>query len=239
MTAWRYEAGDGTAVLAIVDHASNHVPEGIDLAIDASLLETHIGWDIGAEALAKALGFPVFASTISRLVVDFNREAEDSGIVPLTSDGVAIHGNHGDPAVRIDTYWRPYHAALAQRIALDRPHLLLSVHSFTPTLATRPDERRPWEIGILYNRDDRAARIAIELLATAGVVVGDQLPYSGKLLNATLNRHGEGTGTPYLGLEVRQDLIGDEAGIAKWASLLRPVVLACLDALRMGGKATS
>ena len=46
-----------------------------------------------------------------------------------------------------------------------------------------------------------------------------------------MNRHGEGTGTPYLGLEVRQDLIGDGAGVAKWAAVLRPVITACLDAL--------
>lgn len=86
---------------------------------------------------------------------------------------------------------------------------------------------------MLYNQDDRAARIALPLLAAAGVVTGDQLPYSGKLLNATMNRHGEATGTPYLGLEVRQDLIGDDVGVARWANKLRPVIEHVLDALTL------
>jgi predicted N-formylglutamate amidohydrolase len=112
-------------------------------------------------------------------------------------------------------------------IAAHQPKLLISLHSFTPQLVTRPEEERPWEVGILYNRDDRAARIAIPLLEGAGVIVGDQLPYSGKLLNATMNRHGEGTGTAYLGIEMRQDLIAEAAGVAKWADILVPVIEEC------------
>ena len=105
--------------------------------------------------------------------------------------------------------------------------MLLSLHSFTPRLSTRADEDRPWEIGILYNNDDRAARIAIPALELQGVVVGDQLPYSGKLLNATMNRHGEGNGIPYLGIEMRQDLIGDASGVSRWLDVIAPVVQSC------------
>jgi predicted N-formylglutamate amidohydrolase len=101
---------------------------------------------------------------------------------------------------------------------------LISLHSFTPQLATKPEEERPWEIGILYNQDDRAARIAIPLLEAADVRVGDQEPYSGKLLNATMNRHGEDTGTAYLGVEMRQDLIGTPEGVAKWCAVLAPMI---------------
>ena len=43
------------------------------------------------------------------------------------------------------------------------------------------------------------------------MIVGDQLPYSGKLLNATMNRHAESNGIPYVGIEMRQDLVGDAA----------------------------
>ena len=64
-------------------------------------------------------------------------------------------------------------------------------------------------------------------MSSKGVIVGDQLPYSGKILNATMNRHGEGTGTPYLGIEVRQDLIESAAGVAKWARILLPVIEKC------------
>ncbi len=75
-------------------------------------------------------------------------------------------------------------------------------------------------MGVLYNEDDRAARIAIPLLEAEGLCVGDQLPYSGRLLNATMNRHAEADGRPYLGIEVRQDLIGHPDGQAEWAERL-------------------
>jgi predicted N-formylglutamate amidohydrolase len=230
MTSWRFTPGAGN-VLIIVDHASNHVPDGIDLGINAALLEKHIAWDIGSAALADVLGFHMFLATVSRLVIDFNRESDAPEIVPLTSDGIAIPGNVGDMSPRIERFWRPYHDALEAKIAEIRPKFLVSLHSFTPTLSSRPHEARPWEIGILYNQDDRAARIALPLLEAAGIIVGDQRPYSGKLLNATMNRHGEGTGTPYLGIEVRQDLIDSAAGVTKWASILLPVIQKCAKQL--------
>ena len=100
----------------------------------------------------------------------------------------------------------------------------MSVHSFTPQLEQHDGADRPWEIGILYNRDARAARIGIELFEAAGVVTGDNQPYSGRILNATMNRHAEGNGIPYLGVEIRNDLISDPAGVAHWAQLLAGIV---------------
>ena len=76
---------------------------------------------------------------------------------------------------------------------------------------------------MLYNQDDRAARIAIPLLEAEGLIVGDQQPYSGQLLNYTMNRHAEADGRPYLGIEVRQDQIGDLAGQAVWAERLHRI----------------
>ena len=218
-------------ILTIVDHASNHVPDDIDLGLAPELLNTHIAWDIGAAALADALGYPAYKAQVSRLVVDVNREENAPGLVPTASDGHVIAGNAGDPTERIAAFYRPYHDGLAARIAHNRPKLLLSLHSFTPRLQSRPDEKRPWEVGVLYNNDERAARLAIPLLERAGIVTGDQLPYSGKLLNATMNRHGEGTGTPYIGLEVRQDLIDDAQGVSRWADKLRPIIDAVAGAL--------
>ena len=124
---------------------------------------------------------------------------------------------------RIERFYRPYHAALASLLSEAEPRLIVSLHSFTPTLKSRPEEQRPWECGVLYNADERASRLAIPLLAAHGLVVGDQQPYSGRLLNATMNLHAEAHGRPYFGLEVRQDLIADEAGQARWAGLVAEV----------------
>jgi predicted N-formylglutamate amidohydrolase len=217
-------------VLVVADHASNRVPGDIDLGIDPALLSQHVAVDIGvrevAEGLATRVGFAAFLCNASRLVCDCNRDEGALGILPLVSDGHAIPGNDLTPVqreVRLDRFFRPYHAALATQLDSVPPGLILSLHSFTPQLASDPEQQRPWQVGVLYNDDDRAARIAIPLLEAEGLIVGDQQPYSGKLLNATMNRHAEAEGRPYLGIEIRQDEIGDTAGQATWAERLAGV----------------
>ncbi len=225
--------------LLIADHASNHVPPGVDLGIAPELLNTHIAIDLGVEALGRRLCTQLpcrgIFGGVSRLVVDFNREEDAPHLIPIASDGHAIPGNMIDHAARderIEQYWRPYHSRVAEVIEQEQPKLLISLHSFTPALETQPELARPWQVGVLYNTDERAARIAIALLEAEEVIVGDQLPYSGKLLNATMNRHAEGNGIAYLGIEMRQDLISDEADIAKWAGVLLKVVRTVLEKLQ-------
>jgi predicted N-formylglutamate amidohydrolase len=214
-------------ILVVVDHASNRVPADIDLGIDPALLTQHIAVDIGVGAVAERLaaqpGFAAFLCNVSRLVCDCNRDEGAPAIIPIASDGHAIPGNeltHAQHEARLDRFFRPYHAALARQLDVVPVSLILSLHSFTPQLASNPGEKRPWQVGVLYNKDDRAARVAIPLLEAEGLVVGDQQPYSGKLLNATMNRHAEAEGRPYLGIEIRQDEIADEAGQAAWADRL-------------------
>ncbi|MDR2856403.1 MAG: N-formylglutamate amidohydrolase [Novosphingobium sp.] len=217
-------------ILVVADHASNRVPADIDLGIAPALLMQHIAVDIGvgevAGRLARLPGFAAFLCNVSRLVCDCNRDEGAGAIIPIASDGHAIPGNALTPAQResrLDRFFRPYHAALARQLDATPVSLILSLHSFTPQLADKPEEKRPWQVGVLYNEDDRAARAAIPFLAAEGLIVGDQQPYSGKLLNATMNRHAEAEGRPYLGIEIRQDEIGDEAGQAAWAERLARV----------------
>jgi predicted N-formylglutamate amidohydrolase len=214
-------------ILVVADHASNRVPDDIDLGIDPALLSQHIAVDIGvrevAELLAQRPGVAAFLCNASRLVCDCNRDEGAPAIIPIASDGHAIPGNrltHEQHEARLDRFFRPYHAALAAQLDAVPVSLILSLHSFTPQLASNPAEKRPWQVGVLYNEDDRAARLAIPLLEAEGLNVGDQEPYSGKLLNATMNRHAEAEGRAYLGLEIRQDEIGDAAGQAAWAERL-------------------
>jgi len=223
-------------ILIIADHASAHVPADIDLGIDRALLDKHIAVDIGvaevAALLARRLACTAILGGVSRLVIDLNREEDARGLIPHVSDGHAISGNEDvDVAARITRFYHPYHDAVTQHLsAMHRP-FLLSLHSFTPFLESAPDQQRPWEIGILYNEDDRAARIAIPMLEEAGLVVGDQQPYSGRLLNATMNRHAEGGGHAYLGVEMRQDIVGTAQGQQRFADLLAPVLERCLALL--------
>ncbi len=229
------DGAQNSPLLLIGDHASNHVPDDVNLGITPSLLNTHIAVDIGVAELGRMLchrlGCPGILGGVSRLVVDLNREEDAPHIIPIASDGHAIPGNaisHMDRLTRINSYWRPYHARITEKISEQKPKLLISLHSFTQKLQGDQEIERPWQVGILYNQDDRAARIAIPALAAAGVIVGDQLPYSGKLLNATMNRHGEDIGIAYLGIEMRQDLIGDAGGITHWANVLEKIIFLCV-----------
>lgn len=211
-------------ILVVSDHASNRVPEDIDLGIDPDLLNQHIAIDIGVgaigELMAQRPGIAAFQGNISRLVCDLNREVHAPAVIPIASDGHAVPGNmldHTAHMARIERFYYPYHAALAALLDEAPPALILSLHSFTPRLESHPEQLRPWQVGVLYNQDDRAARIAIPLLTAQGLTVGDNQPYSGKVLNYTMDRHAEAEGRPYLGIELRQDLIGTAEGQAEWA----------------------
>mgnify|MGYP003709779761 CR=1 FL=1 len=222
-------------IIAVADHAGDAVPDEIELGIPAELMEQHIAVDIGtagiAERLARKHGIAAQIAQVSRLVIDLHRNEGDDALVVTSSDGHTIPGNIGaNIERRMALYHRPYHTALGEMIDRVRPKLLLAVHSFTPELATSTQER-PWEIGLLYNQDDRAARHAIRLFGEQGLTVGDNEPYSGKQLNATMDRHAEARGIPYLTLEIRQDQIATEAGQARWATLVADVAGRVLLAL--------
>lgn len=223
-------------ILVVADHASNRVPIDIDLGIPRRLLDDHIAIDLGvaevAQILARRPGFCSFLGNVSRLVCDFNRDKTADGLVPHHSDGHAIPGNLvAEREHRVSRFYAPYHEALTQTLETTPQALILSLHSFTPSLASRPDEQRPWQIGVLYGDDDRAARLALPLLTAHDLIVGDQQPYSGKELNATMDRHAEAEGRPYLGIEIRQDQIADAAGQGHFAAILAGVCNAVALAL--------
>ncbi|HEX4637484.1 MAG TPA: N-formylglutamate amidohydrolase [Rhizomicrobium sp.] len=223
-------AGDGPLLL-LCDHASNRLPEG-GLGLAPGLLATHIAYDIGAapvtRALAKSYGAPAFLGGWSRLLIDLNRGADDPTIVMKLSDGNIIPGNvlgaaeAQEVAQRIARYHAPYHAAIAA--VLDRigpGAVIVSLHSFTPAWKGRP---RPWEVGVLYDRDTRLPVPLMARLRHAGFTVGDNEPYSGALKGDTLYQHGTLRGLPHVLIEIRQDLIADEDAAQAFALRLKPVL---------------
>jgi predicted N-formylglutamate amidohydrolase len=229
-------------ILAVCDHASNHVPKDIELGIAPNLLSQHIAWDIGVAGVAGFLvdlsDCAAFLAANSRLVVDLNRYSDDASAIPVSSDGIDIVGNHLNTAqrtARLDRYFHPYHGRLEALLHEHPPALILSIHSFTPRLETDPMAERPWEIGVLYNEHDTAAMMAIAQLEGEGLIVGDQLPYSGKQLNATMNRHAEANDIPYVGVEIRQDLIGSAAGQERFAAILAEMAQHIVERLASEG----
>jgi predicted N-formylglutamate amidohydrolase len=198
----------------------------------------HVAWDIGAAAvtarLATSLHCRAWLAQVSRLIVDCNRPPEAS--IPERSDGLVIPANVGlapEQRARRLALHAAFHDGLAALIAQARPTLLVSVHSFTPALASAPAPR-PWPIAILWNHDDRAADLALAHLATEpdlGGPVGANEPYSGKVLNYTMDRHAEAAHIPYLGFEIRQDHITDDAGADRWAAVVHRTIHATLEGL--------
>ena len=214
-------------ILIVADHASNLVPASIDLGLSEDQLSQHIAWDIGVAAVAERLclqfGYAAFLGAVSRLVVDCNRERDSGSAIPNYSDDMHIKGNILNAAQhkeRIVNYYDPYHNALSQLLENHRPALIISLHSFTPMLSSDPLQSRPWEIGILYNEYETASHWMIKELNDAGLNVGDQQPYSGKQLNATMNRHAEGNDIPYIGIEMRQDLVTEKADIDRFVQII-------------------
>lgn len=231
-------SGSNSACLVVCEHASNRVPGGIALGVSDAVMQTHIAYDIGAaalsRALAKRLGCGAHLATVSRLVADFNRAPDCPALAPEVSDGVAIPGNVGlDEAGRAGrvALHSAYHQSLTDRIAATAPTLLVSIHSFTPALASAR-VHRPWPVGVLWNRDDRAALAGIEALRLEIAPVGVNEPYSGNELNYAMDRHGEATGIAYLGLEIRQDEISDSASVEHWAGIVERAVRHVLGTMR-------
>ncbi len=229
-----------SGLLIICDHASNRLPARYGtLGLPAHELDRHIGYDIGAEALARALAarldLPAVISRFSRLLIDPNRGIDDPTLVPALSDGTIIAGNANvdaaEKAYRIAAFYAPYHDAIDRAIdagtAAGRTPAVFSVHSFTPVWR---GIARPWHAGVLWDRDPRLARPLIDLLREdPRLIIGDNEPYSGALRNDTLFRHGTGRGLAHALIEVRQDLIADEEGVAAWTDRLEPILQKLAD----------
>lgn len=226
------------AMVLLADHATNIVPEPYGrLGLPESAFTRHIAYDIGIEALTRALsaslGVPAVLSRFSRLLIDPNRGEDDPTLVMQISDGAVIPGNYPlsetERQNRLNLFHRPYHNAVAEVIgkvtkASNRAPLVLSLHSYTPAWKNVP---RPWHAAVLWDSDFRAAGQLINRLRADGdIMVGDNEPYDGALKNDTMYWHCTRVGTPHALLEVRQDLIGDAAGVASWARRLHPVFTA-------------
>jgi predicted N-formylglutamate amidohydrolase len=162
----------------------------------------------------------------SRLLIDLNRGPDDPTIVMRLSDGAIIPGNaaadEGEFQSRIARYHAPYHAAVSELIdsALDAgvSPTLVSMHSFTPAWRSVP---RPWHVGVLWDRDPRLAKPLLAAFEAEGdLVVGDNEPYHGALEGDTMWTHGTMRNLPHALIEVRQDLIGDAAGVERMASIV-------------------
>ncbi|MEE8393032.1 MAG: N-formylglutamate amidohydrolase [Rhodospirillales bacterium] len=224
--------GGASPYIIICEHAGNAIPKRLGaLGLEAGNLERHIAYDIGAADVAGAMSGHLDATLIlqpySRLVADCNRAPDDPEFIVTLSEDVEIPGNidldDADAEARRREVFRPFHdriaAELDARRAAGRPSRIVSVHSFTPVFDGRT---RPWQVGIMYNRDRRLADVLLGLLAGQGdLCVGDNQPFQMTGDNVyTLPVHAGRRGVPGVEIEIRQDLIATRAGREAWAARL-------------------
>lgn len=224
-----------TRLILLCDHASNRIPAEYGcLGVDKRQFERHIAYDIGARSLtlglAERLKATAVLSCFSRLLIDPNRGMDDPTLIMRLSDGAVVPGNRdvdeAERARRIERFHRPYHqaihAAVAEVKAAGHVPFLVSIHSFTPVWR---GWQRPWHVGILWDRDEQAARAMIRgFLAQGDLVVGDNEPYHGALEGDTLNTHGTRAGLPHALVEIRQDLIDAKTGVDEWVERVAKVI---------------
>jgi predicted N-formylglutamate amidohydrolase len=229
--------------LLTCDHAGRRVPRKLgDLGVAAVEWDRHIAWDIGAagmaQVMAETLDAWLICQTYSRLVIDCNRPFSSPGSIAAVSERTAIPGNRdldeAAIAARRREIFLPYHQRtveeLDRRAALGRSSILVTVHSFTPVYM---EDAREWQLGVLYQRDARLAHALLQAMRADGRwQVGDNQPYAvSDATDYAIPVYGEQRGQPHVELEVRQDLIADEAGQREWGERIAGWLLAAASAI--------
>ncbi len=223
-------------ILLICEHASNHLPARYGtLGLGPDELESHIAWDPGAlgvaRELSRLLDAPLIHATVSRLVLDLNREPSAPDSIWTLSERTTIPGNidlgEEERAYRVREVYDAFHNAVDDfanaRMVQDQLGAVVSIHSFTPVYRDVP---RPWQIGLIFGHDDRYARsVEAGLKQDPALTVGMNEPYSpADRVFHTLERHAEKRGLPPLMIEIRNDLIRTQDGQASWANRLAPLL---------------
>lgn len=233
---------EGTSPFVLVcDHASHRIPAKYgDMGLTEAERLSHIAWDPGALAVSTALSdlldAPLVESTVSRLVIDANRDPAAPNLIWTLSEATHIPANENLSAeerqFRIDNYHRPYHEAvdgvLAARLQAGRETVLVCVHSFTPVFLGKA---RPWPIGLIHGRDDTFTRALQTALAEdePSLDIGWNEPYAAlNGVTLTLEKHGDGRGLPATMIEIRNDEIQTPQDVALWAERLAR----CLETAR-------
>ncbi len=226
--------GAGQRLILFCDHASNALPPAYGgLGLSRESLRCHIAYDIGAERIVRRLAALTGASAalamFSRLLIDPNRGEDDPTLVMRISDGALIPGNARigaeEVARRVDAFWRPYREACAGLIdatlAAGAVPAMIGLHSFTPHFQGRA---RPWQVGVLWDKDPRLALPLIEALRAENLVVGDNEPYDGALRGDSMYEHSTRRGLPGALIEIRQDLLETSEQCEAWAARLARIL---------------
>ena len=230
-----------TPLIVSMPHTGIDIPPDIESGLVSPwLARKDADWWVNClYDFAHSLGATVIRTAISRTVIDCNRDPSVASSIPVVSETTEVPGNRdltaSDRAARVAEIFAPYHARIAAlldaRQAAGRRTVFVAMHSFTPVFK---GESRAMQVGVLYNRDARMARIMLALLrAESDLVVGDNAPYAvSDTSDYGVPVHAERRGLAHVEIEIRQDLIAEEAGQIAWAARLARLLRTADERLR-------
>jgi predicted N-formylglutamate amidohydrolase len=223
-------------IVLVCEHASNYIPPEYEgLGLDATELQRHIAWDVGAahltRELSRRLDAPAFLGTYSRLLIDLNRPTHVPSSICVKSEATEIPGNlsisDAERARRTERIFVPFQRALGahveQRKRDGRPCVLVCVHSFTPIYL---GVNRSVHIGILFEKARNLAdAITSGLQRDPLLNVGANIPYGASPdEDYALFVYGDDLDNPAVLIEMRHDLIASAADGELWAQRLADVL---------------
>ncbi|MBK4733591.1 N-formylglutamate amidohydrolase [Noviherbaspirillum pedocola] len=227
------------AFLISCEHGGKRVPPQWRalFAPHAALLSSHRGYDKGAlrmaRELAAALDAPLFAATVSRLLIELNRSPGHPQLYSAVTRALSV-------AERRDIFehcYLPYRRAVEERIAdlvaQGRRVIHVSSHSFTPEL---DGAVRNADIGLLYDpkRHGEAAlcrrwREALGLRAPA-LRVRMNYPYAGSADGFTTWLRRRFGAEQYVGIELEINQKHASMRSGDWPALRAAVIAALREA---------
>lgn len=252
-----YSLHRGTRPLLVsLPHDGTHVPDAIAARLEpAARAVPDTDWYVARlYAFARELGASILVPTHSRYVIDLNRGEDDTSLYPGQNttglcpvrrfDGGPVYLEGAEPSpeevrARVETYWRPYHEALAgelERLRQAHGHVVLweghSIRGELPWLfAGRLPDLNLGTAGGVSCSPELGERLVLAL----GRQEGYDWVANGRFKGGHITRH---YGRPELGveavqLEIAQRCYMDEADFA-WdearASRLQPVLRSLLEA---------
>lgn len=229
-----------SGLVFVCEHASAVLPPSAgDLGLSPEALSSHIAWDPGALEIARRLSTSLNGLLVhqrfSRLIYDCNRPPESPAAMPEKSEIYTIPGNLNlSPAeryARTAALYVPFHDRIAHEIARiagegGKP-VIVTVHTFTPVYFGKP---REVEIGILHDTDSRLADAMLEAAAGGPYRVERNSPYGPEDgVTHTLRLHALPQGFANVMIEVRNDLVRDDAGLKAISTYLADLISAGLQ----------
>ncbi len=227
---------DATGIVLVCDHAGRHLPEALrSRAPTGEQMLTHAAYDIGAEQVARNVarltGVPLIVQRYSRLVIDPNRPRRSPQLAPPVSDGIEVPFNRDLTEQDLDYRWthihQPYHRQISAKLdaAESKPSALVAIHSFTRQL--RDSEPRPWHIDLMTRYPspyfDMVRSQAEQWFPHLNVGVNQVFPI-GDNSDYTIPTHAEPRGIPHFSIEIRNDLLAEQAAVNCFAHAVACII---------------